>query len=272
MNVNKTFTYIERSRSLPLDVVFFTTKHRPCLKDALCLTAPHIRRFKSFTMNITGPSDFSQGLNRHFALPAPLLKELTIQFNCHPAPVLDTALFDGDLSSLQTLNLGGVITHLPWKNLWNLTTFKLRCVPDSGITVTRLLNFIESAPRLQDIRLRHSIPKSNSSPGWVVSPPHLKNLTIFADLAHSNLLNHLSIPAGVQLFLHFKSSGDKSPLPDLLPQGVRNLKNLFRITAVNICLDKLNKLVRLDGPSGGLRIFGGWRGEIGITPSFDLDH
>ena len=272
MNVDKTLTYIKRSRSSPLDVVLFKNEQRSCLEGAFVLAVPHTRRFKSFTMTAVGTSDL-QRLSKHLTLPAPYLKELTISFACRPATVLDVTLFNGDFSSLHTLSLTGVVTHLPWKNLWNLTTFKLRCAPDGGITITRLLDFLESLPRLRNLTLRGSIPTlSNAPPGRIVVPPHLKKVIIDANSAHSTFLNHLSIPEGAQLDQHFKFSGNKSPLPDYLPKSIKNLKNLFRITTVDICLDKLRKLVRLDGPSGGLRIWGNLRDKVEITPSVDLDH
>ncbi|KAF9643332.1 hypothetical protein BDM02DRAFT_1523315 [Thelephora ganbajun] len=182
-------------------------------------------------------------------------------------------LFNEDLSSLRTLSLGGVITHLPWRNLWNLTTFDLRCPPDNRIAVINLLNFLESAPHLKDITLRHSIPRtSNACSSRVVCLPHLKNLTIFGDPVHATLLDHLSIPEGASLVLDFDFSGGESPLPNCLPKTVKNLKNLFRVTTVNLCFAKREKFMHLVGPSGRLDIFGHWEREVGtsVFPSLDL--
>jgi len=268
-NVDKTRAYIERSRSLPLDVVVCKSEYNDnyCLEDALLLAVPHIKRFKSLT--ISGTSDPLQHLTKHLTLPAPFLRELTIDLYCDSTPVLNSALFNGVLLSLRTLTLGGVVTHLPWKNLWSLTTFKLGCTSENRVTVIQLLNFFESAPRLRDITLHHAIPTSSNAPSSRVVPlPHLENLTIFANSAHSILLNHLSIPAGASLVLRFGFRGDKSPLPDYLPKSIKNLPNLFRITAVNLCLERTEKFVHLIGPSGGLYIFGY---PVEMTPSLDLD-
>ncbi|KAF9650823.1 hypothetical protein BDM02DRAFT_3127484, partial [Thelephora ganbajun] len=199
--------------------------------------------------------------------------ELKIRFTCDPAPVLDSMLFNEDLSSLRTSSLGGVVTHLPWRNLWNLTTFDLRCPPDNRTAVINLLNFLESAPHLKDITLRHSIPPaSNACSSRVVCLPHLKKLTIFGDPVHATLLNHLSIPEGASLVLDFNFSGDESPLPNCLPRTVKNPKNLFRVTTVNLCFAKREKFVHLVGPSGRLDIFGHWEREVGtsVFPSLDL--
>ena len=253
-NVDKTQAYIKRSKSFPLEVTIFKNKEESSLEDAFLLAIPHIKRFK--TLAIVGTSDLPN-LTRHLTLPTPSLKELTIDFNCNPTPVLDNILVNLDLSSLCTLSLGGIITRLPWKNLWNLTTFKLRCPPDNTITVMQLLNFFESTPHLRDITLRDSVPTSSNAPSSrVVHLLHLKNLTIFGNPAHGILLNHLSIPDGASLVLDFDFRGDKSPFPACLPRTNKYLKNLFRVTAVNLCFDGGTRFVRLDGPSGTLYMFG----------------
>jgi hypothetical protein len=150
-NVDKTRTYIKRSRSSPLGIVLYKCKGESYLEDAFLLAIPHFRRLKSLT--ISGTLDPFQNLSKHFPPPVHVLRELKISLDCKPAPILDSLLFDWDLSSLRTLSLGGVITCLAWKNLWNLTTFELAWAPDNTITVTRLLNFLESALHLRDITL-----------------------------------------------------------------------------------------------------------------------
>ncbi|KAF9643011.1 hypothetical protein BDM02DRAFT_1761205 [Thelephora ganbajun] len=262
--VDKTRAYIGRSRSLPLEIVICKSEDKSYIEDAFLLAVPHVKRFKSLAIGRT--SDSLRNLTKHLTLPVPPLKELKIRFICDPAPVLDSMLFNEDLSSLRTLSLGGVITHLPWRSLWNLTTFDLRCPPDNRIAVTNLLNFLESAPHLKDITLHHSIPRaSNACSSRVVCLPRLKNLTIFGDPVHATLLDHLSIPDGASLVLDFDFSGGESPLLKCLPKTARNLKNLFRITTVNLCFAETKKYVHLVGPSGRFYMFGR------RFPPFDLD-
>ena len=179
-------------------------------------------------------------------------------------------LLNADFSSLCTLSLGGVITHLPWKNLSELTTFELWRVPGDKISVTQLLDFFVNAPFLDNIEL-HSIPNlSDAPPGRVVSIPHLENLTISTDLAHSILLDHLSIPTRANLFLNFKFSGEKFPPPDFLPKAAKNLENLSHVTTVNLYFHEGQKYMRLDGPSGGISICGNWEDWVEAA-SLDLD-
>jgi len=188
-----------------------------------------------------------------------------------PLP-LARVFFSEDLSSLRVLKLTRVVTHLPWNHLPNLTTFKLSYVPDGGVTVAQLLNFFESAPHLGDILLNNSIPAtSNALSGRVVYLSRLKTLTISSDAVHSTLLNHLSIPEGALLALDFDFCGDESPLPRYLPKTTKNLKNLFRITTVNLHFNETMKFVRLNGPSGGLYVSGHRKDWAKVTPSPDLD-
>ena len=265
MDIDKTCVYLERAKLSHLEVRLCKNDRESYLEDAFLLAIPHIERFKSLT--VIGTSNLLQTLAKHFTLPVPLLTELAIGLTCDPPPVLDGALFNGNLSSLHTLRLTGVITCLPWKDLRNLTTFELHCNPESGITMTRLLNFLETASHLRNITLRHLISTSLDVPsGRMVSLPHLKNLTLHTDTAHSILLDHLFIPEGALLVLNLDFGGDESPLPSCLPKSVKNLKNLSHITTVNLCLDGARKFVRLGGPREGLYIFGHWGDAVETTP------
>jgi len=265
----KTRVYIERSKSSPLELSLYKHGDTAYVEDAVLLAVPHISRLKS--LSIDGRPGLLQILTPYLSCSIALLRELTIAFNSNPTPVLDTALFNGDLSSLRSLSLAGVITHLPWKNLSKLTTFELSRVPEDKISITQLLDFFEDAHHLKDITLRHSIPtSSNAPPGRVVSLPHLKKLTICADPVHFVLLNHLSIPTGVSLTTEFMFTGVNLPLPELLPETLENLKNILPISSVNLLLGDFDKCVRFDGPNGGLYMLGQWIDLVGI-PEFTVD-
>jgi len=258
-NTDKTRVYIERSKSTPLELSL-QNMDIPYHGDVFHLVVPYISRLKSLT--IRGIGDLLQHLTPYISCPIPLLRELTIDFICNPSPILESTLSNGDLSSLHSLRLAGVITILPWKNLSKLTTFELSRVPEGTISTTQLLDFFEDARHLRVIMLEDSIPtSSNAPPGRVVSLPCLEYLTIIADPVHSTLLNHLSIPAGASVTLDFAFNSDRSPLPDFLPKDPRNLHNTFPITSVNLSLSTFDKNVRLNGPSGELYLLGrgaGW--------------
>ena len=267
-DVKKTRVYLERSQHLPLEVVINKSDDEPFIEDALVLAVPHVNRFKSLA--IGGTSDFLPSLANRLNSPAPFLKELTVDFHCVPAPILNATLFGGDLSSLRALSLGGVVTNLPWKNLGNLTSFMLCCPSNGKVSVAKLLNFFECAPRLEGVTI-HSIPRSsNASSTLVVCLPNLKTLNVVTDRPHSVLLNHLSIPEKASLTLEFNFQGNESPLPLFLPKRSKNLKNTFRITTVNLLFTETEKLVQLGGPSGKLRTTG-HRKRAAETDPTDID-
>jgi len=261
-HVKKTRAYIERSKTSPLEICLGEFDPEVFITDgAVLLAAPHFSRLK--TLSVLGISIVDlASLVEYFSCPVPFLSRLEIDFVCDEVPVLPNTLFGGDLSSLRELELAGVVTTLPWRGLSKLTTFNLYCVPEDNILLTQLLDFFESAPHLRHIQLG-SIPTSSDAPTErVVSLPHLKDLSIIAQPAHSILLNHLSIPAGALLHLEFTYSGKESPIPSYLPNPPDRLHNISHITAVNLRLASERRSVRLSGPSGGLYMFGRWtRGD-----------
>jgi len=271
-DVEQTRVYIERSKSSPLEIILEKSKDGAYCNDALLLAFPHINRLGSLT--ICGPSDILADLTKHFICPTPLLRKLKIDldFDRDRAPKFPGALFDGDISSLRRLSLSGLTTNLPWRNLVNLTTFKLSHFPgtvDPPFT-TRLLDFFEGAPLLRDITLRHSIPApSDPPPERLVSLPYLKELTTTSQRAQSTLLNHLSIPSGAHLVITFTFSGENSRILDNLPKNLNNIDNLSHITAINLIFDTKEKSLRLSGPSGGLYIYGIWGAGNISSPSLE---
>ena len=259
-NTDRTRVYIERSKSAPLRLSLYRRRNANYIEDAFFLVLPHLGRVKSFIA--LGPANILQSLTPHISRSLPFLTELTIEIIYNPVPVLTSTLFNGDLSALRLLRLAGVVTHLPWRNMSKLTTFVLSRVPEDKISITQLLDFFEGARNLRDITLRHSVPTSSGArPGRVVSLPRLKNLTIcvdwlLSDPVHPNLLYHLSIPAGAKLTLAYRSMGDRSPIPPLLPGTLENLGNVRHISSVNLYFSEINKYVRLHGPSGEVYFLG----------------
>ena len=272
LGVEKTRVYIERSKSFPLEVYLEKSEDGAYSNDALLSVAPHIDRLGSLT--VCGPSALLTDLSKHFTCPTPLLRKLKIDldFDCTRAPSFPESLFNGELSSLHRLSLSGFTTNLPWRNLANLTTFKLSHFPGTvgPPFTTRLLDFFESTPLLCEITLRHSIPASSDAPPErLVSLPHLKEFTTTSQRAQSTLLNHLSIRSGALLVITFTSNGENSPIPDNLPKSLNNLDNLSHITTINLTFDTKEKSLRLSGPSGGLYIHGCSIAGNSVSPSLE---
>ena len=259
-NTDETRVYIERSRSSPLELSLYDRGVTTFSKDAFLLVVPHISRIKSLAVD--GTEDLLLTLTPPLSCPLPHLRELAIEILADPAPVLEGTLFNGDLSFLYSLTLDGVITNLPWKTLWKITTLNLSFVPEGNPSITEPLDFFEGACHLREITLHYSIPtSSNAPPDRVVSLPWLKTLSIAMELANSILLDHLCIPVGASLTLDFDFDGDESPLLGCLPTSHGNLKNVLSLISVSLCLDDYEKHVRLDGPSGGLYMLGDWTNQ-----------
>ena len=102
-------------------------------------------------------------------------------------------------------------------------------------------------------------------PQRTVFLPHLNDLVVHADQAHSIVLNHLRIPMGASISQYFHFGGTKSPLVEHLPEASTKLMNLSRVNTVRLRFDSEEKFVELNGPSGSLRVFGHWKDWV--TPS-----
>jgi len=232
-NTDETRVYIERSKSAPLELSLYDPVDAGYLEEAFLLVVPHIGRLKSLSLD-GGGDNFLQGLTPYFSRPIPLLNELIIDVNWELSPVISNELFNGNLSSLCSLSLSGVTTHLPWRNLLNLTTFKLSHTPEEKTSITQLLDFLKDAHHLRDIEFTYSTPSSSdASPGRVLSLPHLEKLNIKVDRVHSILLNHLSIPAGALLALTSGFTDDEALVAEFLPKTLENFGNIFPISSVS---------------------------------------
>ena len=253
LNIDKTRTYIQRSKSAPLHVCLQGLGRSASTDSGLYLVVPHVCRLKSLVIHSKTLPD----IPTYFRHQAPLLEELEILTASPDAPILDSTMFDGDLSSLRGLSLRGVVTHLPWKNLTHLRNFHLCCPPGHEVTVTRLLDVFESAPFLHRVAVENAIPNSSDAPRERIVPlRHLNSLAI--DAFPSVLLNHLHIPIGASLVLGDRFRGEESPLLDYLPDKSPNLKNLSHINMVNFSFDFDSKYTQLSGPSGCLRLAAYW--------------
>ena len=164
----------------------------------------------------------------------------------------------------------GTITWLPRNNMANLRVFKLGSWnPIYG--VTRLLDLLESSPLLHTVKPCGSIPdSSNAPPQRTVLLPHLNDLVVQADQAHSIVLNHLRIPMGASISQYFHFGGTKSPLIEYLPEASTNLMNLSHVNTVKLRFDTEEKFVEFSGPSGSLRVFGRWKDWV-TAPWFFMD-
>lgn len=276
-NVEKTRTYIKRSHSFPLNICLQKADRATYLDDAFSLVIPHICRLESLAIN----AQVLSSVLKHFRCRVPLLERLDIEIG-GIENALDSAHFNGDLSSLRELHLCGITAPLPWKTLKNLRVVDLTYCPPMD-SVAQLLDFFESAPLLNAVKLQVPLPSSSDAPPRrTVALPHLTALNINTSAPHSVLLNHLHIPIGASLTLSFGFgegfSRGSSPLIDrllnllldYLPSKASNLRNLSCITAIDLLFNPTQKFVRLSGPSGSLYILTHW--AVSWASPDSLDH
>jgi len=197
---------------------------------------------------VRGTPENVQNITAHLSRPAPLLEHLEISVNFLPGPRLTSALFDGDLSSLDTLHLDLVRTELPWRNMVNLASFSLTGIPSGEISVIQLLDFFESAPRLCAVVLHSVLPTPGAQSGRLVSLACLKFMKIRDCGPPSALLDHLLIPVGVELTL--RADVISSMVGDLIPRSLDNLRNLSDFTTVKLYLDNSYLRMVLSGSNG----------------------
>ena len=250
LDEEKTRVYFKRSKSSPINLsldLLASDGILPC--DPFFQIIPHATgRLKS--LFVKGLTEDVEVVISHLSHPAPLLERLSIGSEPSLAlryPVLPTALFDGDLSSLRVLHLAYVHTKLPWRNMANLTSFTLSYTPKE-IPVGQLLDFFESAPHLEAIELYFAIPTTGAQNGRVVSLECLKRMDIKDDDPPSVLLDHLLIPIGAKLEIGTRSLS--SLIGEHLPRSLDNLKNISNFTAIRLhCTD-----MEFSGPNGQVKI------------------
>ena len=256
MSEDKTRVYLERSKSSPVNLSLCRDEKMDPEDLFLQIISQVIGRLKS--LSIDGASESLQEITSHLSRPAPLLESLMV-FSYDPTlyqlPILTSTLFNGDLSSLRELYLDSIRTELPWRNMANLMSFTLTCTPRGTISVPQLLDFFESAPRLREIDLSYAVPTSGVQKKRLVSLVCLKKMRIHHCGPPPALLDHLVIPVGAQLRIGANLPG--SPIVDLLPRSLDNLRNFSNFTTVKLSIGNPDPYMAFDGPNG----------QISITPA-----
>jgi len=246
----KTRVYFERSKSSPINLSLDLLASDGILPgNPFFQIIPHATgRLKS--LFVKGQSKDVEVVTSHLSHPAPLLEHLSIRTKppfAHRNPVLPSALFNGDLSSLRVLRLESVHTELPWRNMVNLTSFTLSYTLEE-ISVGQLLDFFENAPHLEAIELYFAIPTSGVQDRRVVSLECLKRMYIKNDGSPSVLLDHLLIPVGAKLEIEARLLS--SLIGEHLPRCLDNLKNFSDFTAIRLHRTGME----FSGPNGQVKI------------------
>jgi hypothetical protein len=127
----------------------------------------------------------------------------------------------------------------------NLTSFRLSYIPPGAVPIGQLLDFLESAPHLEEVKLYSATPTTGAKSGRLVSLGCLKSMYIDTDDPASVLLDHLLIPVWAKLRIRVETLS-----PITIPQ-VSRYKNFSDFT----------QSIR----SRVLHEFGGPNGEVEMT-------
>lgn len=114
------------------------------------------------------------------------------------------------------------------------------------ISITRLLDFLESAPHLEEVELRCVSPPAGQNER-VVSLACLKELVVYDDRPISLLVGHLLIPVGATLRTEVESD---SWINDHLPRSLNNLRNISNFTQLRISAGASDWDIECVGPNG----------------------
>ena len=250
-NKDQAHVYLERSKSLPVNLSLNADDDLPSYHPFFEIIPRAIGRLRSLSIGVEGDL---QTITAHLFRPAPLLEELSIcgDSDCSN-PVLTPTLFNGDLSSLRKLRLNCVRTWLPWRNMINLTSFKLVHTPPNEVTVRQLLDFFEGAPRLRTVDLYSVTLAPGAQNGRLVSLACLEIMGMTGSGSASLLLNHLLIPVGA----HLKVEVDlpSPPIKDHPPRFLDNLRNLPNFTTVDLySAYGWKPHIQFNGPNGQVRM------------------
>ena len=246
-DADKTSVYLERSKSSLISVSLNRDRDLSP-SDPFLQIIPHaIGRLKS--LFIKGTRQNLQGIAAHLFLPAPLLEDLSIDGSCNFMerynPVVATELLDGNLSSLRKLRLQFVRTELPWRDMINLTSFKLAHTSPGEVSIVHLLDFFESTPNLRKIELYAATPTSGAQTRRLVSLNRLEWLYILEGGPSFLLLDHLLIPASAKLITQV------DPL-DPLPRCLDG--NLSNFTKICLSASEPYPSVQFSGPNGRIDV------------------
>jgi len=254
LDEEKTQVYFERSKSSPINLSLDLSRGASFSNPSFQIIPHATGRLKS--LFVKGPLEDVEVIIPRLSHPAPLLEHLSILSHYERKPYrylpLTSALFDGDLSSLRTLHLELVHTELPWRNMVNLTSFTLRRTPPGAVSAGQLLDFLESAPYLEEVELLFATPTTGVQGGRLVSLGCLKSMDITDDGPPSPLLDHLLIPAGAKLEIQANLT---TPLiGGCLPRSLDNLKNFSDFTTIELYPRMYYSVMKFSGPNGQVNI------------------
>jgi hypothetical protein len=213
-DLDRTFTYLERSKSTPIDVKI--SLRSPKDLEVLKHIAPHIARTKYFV--IDGTHLEVHAISPLFRNPVPSLQHLEIDSRKCSIRLPDDFLGQ-QASSLRLARLRGICptSKLPFP-LPNLTEFELFLPLSRGpLRMSALFQFFSGSPLLQKIDINTgSGVLEDIPPDQVISLESLMELD-FASRPTGLILPYLRLPRLKRLCVYFSGEMTLPKLADLLP-------------------------------------------------------
>jgi hypothetical protein len=232
-DLDRTLTYLERSKSAPIDIDIYLELGLPRSLEMYKSLAQHIARVRSFSL-----SGFPEGVHAVSLLfhnPAPSLQHLNLKgriqdsparlpddFLGRHAPSLRSAHFDDILPTLESL--------FPLPNLTEFTLF-LRGSADP-LCMSGLFRFLSNSSRLRKISIRVSNEMlQDITPDQVTSLESLEELELCCSQPGGRVPPHLRLPRlkSLSVSLPFQVN-EVEKLSDFLPSGSHLLEGVTGMT------------------------------------------
>ena len=240
--------YLKRSKESPINLEITEDSNTSSTGPLYWIIPNATSRLESLDIDGSVDEQEQEQIIANLSDPAPLIRHLSMGVSQFPPTFLG-----GNPSSLRTLELPSFPhTGLPWRNMVNLTSFTLCDPPPGESPLKQLLDFLESAPHLREVR----VPSIAPTPGAPTPDPqvdrlvtlrHLQELRIHGGEPCSLLLHHLSIPIGAKLVMDLSTR-------DLCPEShiPRNLENLQNLDFKEVHLATSKSWIRMvfTGPNG----------------------
>jgi len=237
---------IHRSQSYPLSMVIKHPGQEDVLSDGVFF------RLKSLTLNLP-MANLSRPLGR-LTSPTPMLEDLSITLvdSEDYFPVLKI----GDFFMLSRLHLDGVLPSLTYLPIPNLRILQLENLQNSP-RMPDLLQFLAGAPWLEELSLVNAGPEGDGEPPeQVVKLLSLQILTLHGTVVKAKLLQHLALPACVNINLvgRFNQRLDGF-MEEFLPPCLDNLPATSNFTSLSITSTSRSSCdLKFSGQGGKLSI------------------
>ena len=212
-DVDRTLTYLERSKSAPIDIM--VSSGSPQALEVFNYLAPHIARTR--TLLIRGPQ--GADLRAIFLLlctPSPVLQSLEIGTNVGLARLPDDFL-GRQMSSIRSITFDDVHSTLEsFSPLPNLTRFSLFLSEGADpFRLDALFRSLSSCPLLRKIYIRCTVPSRDATLDQIISLESLEELE-YTCSPIDQILPHLMLPR-LERLLVSSSLGQAQKLVDFLP-------------------------------------------------------